>query len=365
MPYQRPGPGNAQDGKPKFDLTLFNQAYFDRLRQRVMQARDRGIYVSIMLFNGDSVAKHKGIAGNGKNNPWKSHPFNRSNNINGIDGNPKGNNSGGTVQTLTMPAITELQEAYVQKVIDTVNDLDNVLYEISNESRGDSRDWQYHMVTFIKNYEKRKPKQHPVGMTHEFPDGDDSTLFAGLADWMSPGSELYDPPIADGKKVIINDTDHICGFCGDREWVWKSFTRGDNVAFLDQYNYLTGSRGFDSQWDEIRLNLGYAFTYANRMNLMAMTPRSDLASTGYCLAKPSPNEAEYLIYLPLLSGKIKRYLNFHKITVDLSNTPGELSVEWFNPKTGLVANEITVTGGGNRTFIAPFDGDAVLYIRSI
>jgi hypothetical protein len=34
-----------------------------------------------------------------------------------------------------------IQEAYVKKVIDTVNDLDNVLYEISNESRGSSDEW--------------------------------------------------------------------------------------------------------------------------------------------------------------------------------------------------------------------------------
>jgi len=27
IPYQRTGPGNALDGKPKFDLTQFNQAY--------------------------------------------------------------------------------------------------------------------------------------------------------------------------------------------------------------------------------------------------------------------------------------------------------------------------------------------------
>src|SRR6476659_2010148 len=36
--YQRTGPGNALDGKLKFDLTKFNQSYFDRLRQRVMDA---------------------------------------------------------------------------------------------------------------------------------------------------------------------------------------------------------------------------------------------------------------------------------------------------------------------------------------
>jgi hypothetical protein len=51
-PYQRTGSGLALDGKPKFDLSQFNQAYFDRMRQRVIDAGSRGIYVSVMLFNG-------------------------------------------------------------------------------------------------------------------------------------------------------------------------------------------------------------------------------------------------------------------------------------------------------------------------
>ena len=33
--YKRTGPGLALDGKPKFDVTEFEQAYFDRLRERV------------------------------------------------------------------------------------------------------------------------------------------------------------------------------------------------------------------------------------------------------------------------------------------------------------------------------------------
>src|SRR5215207_4206145 len=31
QPWQRTGPGDAKDGKPKFELDLFNQFYFDRL----------------------------------------------------------------------------------------------------------------------------------------------------------------------------------------------------------------------------------------------------------------------------------------------------------------------------------------------
>lgn len=57
LPYQRTGPGTASDGAPKFNLNQFNQAYFDRLRSRVIAARDRGFYVSIMLFQGWSIEK--------------------------------------------------------------------------------------------------------------------------------------------------------------------------------------------------------------------------------------------------------------------------------------------------------------------
>jgi hypothetical protein len=39
------------DGLKKFDLSRFNSAYFDRLRQHIIEAGERNIYVSIMLFN--------------------------------------------------------------------------------------------------------------------------------------------------------------------------------------------------------------------------------------------------------------------------------------------------------------------------
>src|SRR5262249_31337389 len=44
-PFARTGSETALDGGPKFDLDQFEQAYFDRLRDRVAAAHDRGIYV--------------------------------------------------------------------------------------------------------------------------------------------------------------------------------------------------------------------------------------------------------------------------------------------------------------------------------
>jgi hypothetical protein len=52
QPWPRTGPGAARDGKPKFDLARFDQAYFDRLRDRIVAAGKQGIYVSVMLFEG-------------------------------------------------------------------------------------------------------------------------------------------------------------------------------------------------------------------------------------------------------------------------------------------------------------------------
>src|SRR6516162_4078932 len=50
LPYERTGPSQALDGGPKFDLRRFNQAYFDQLRARVAEAAQRGVYVSVVLF---------------------------------------------------------------------------------------------------------------------------------------------------------------------------------------------------------------------------------------------------------------------------------------------------------------------------
>lgn len=357
LPYERTGPGLALDNRPKFDLARLNQAYFDRLRKRVIAARERGIYVSIMLFNGFSIETKNSQKGN----PWLGHPFNRSNNINGIDGDPNGDGEGKETHTLQVPAIRELQEAYVRKVIDTVNDLDNVLFEISNESHEDSQDWQYHMISYIKSYEATKPNKHPVGMTVEYPDGDNTKLFASPADWISPnGVDGYktSPPSATGSKVIIIDTDHLWGIGGDGAWVWKSFLRGLNPILMDPYDGALGMpadyRIDDPRWVSLRRNMGYTLTYANRINLAAMTPHGELVSTEYCLANPVATGAEYLVYLP--SGGT--------VSVNLSAAKGILSLEWFIPATGKTIIGGQTIGGSTESFTAPIvKGDAVLYIH--
>ena len=74
---------DALDGKPKFDLTKFDEDYFDRLRSRVSAAGEQGIYVSVMLFQGWSIETERLEPRMTKS--WRGHPFNRANNINGVE----------------------------------------------------------------------------------------------------------------------------------------------------------------------------------------------------------------------------------------------------------------------------------------
>ncbi|MHB9065959.1 MAG: DUF6298 domain-containing protein [Pirellulaceae bacterium] len=345
-PWARTGPGMASDGKPKFNLEQFDEAYFHRLRARVTAARDRGIYVSIMLFEGWGLRF--------VSDAWMAHPFHPSNNINGLEKDPKGI-QGNELFTLASPRATALQEAYVRKVIETVNDLDNVLYEISNESDFSTTQWQYHVIHFIRKVESAQPKQHPIGMTSIGGGVDDlKRLLESPADWISPNADRHDyrndPPASDGAKVIILDTDHLWGLGGNATWVWKSFARGVNPIFMDLYQRRVLDQGSDAQWESIRRAMGVTRRLAERIRLTTMMPKNELASTGYCLAHPG---SAYVVYLP----------EGGEAWVDLSAASGSLTVEWLDPHSGTITHGTNASGGAKCSFQAPFNGDAVLSVR--
>ena len=53
---EKDGPGTATDGGLKFDLTKFDQSFFDRLRTRVQALNNAGIYAGVYLFTGEYLS---------------------------------------------------------------------------------------------------------------------------------------------------------------------------------------------------------------------------------------------------------------------------------------------------------------------
>jgi hypothetical protein len=109
------------------------------------------------------------------------------------------------------------------------------------------------MINLTHEVEREKPMRHPVGMTYQWcatSPGTNANLLDSPAEWVSPNPEAPDgydyrrnPPPADGRKVILTDTDHLWGIGGNVGWVWKSFLRGLNPIFMDPYDGRVLSEG--------------------------------------------------------------------------------------------------------------------------
>jgi len=343
-PWRRSGPGLAHDGRPKFDLEQLNPDYLERLRARLAQARAAGVYVSVMLFEGYGVQFQA--------DAWPNHPFNPANNINGIDGDRNGDGKGIEVHQLAVPRVTAVQETYLRWLVTGLNEFDNLLYEVSNETHPSSTDWQYHVIRRVKQIEAGLPKQHPVGMTFQNRRGTNAALLASPADWISPNPEggfRDDPPDLKGAKVVLNDTDHLWGIGGDAAWVWRSFTRGLNPIFMDTYDGKVLGR-VRPQDDGPRHAMGRALALSRRINLARSVPRNELASTGWCLAEPG---ATYVVFAPEAG----------EIEVDLSAHPARFAVEWHRADGGDVTRAAPIAGGSRSRLTAPFAGPAVLFLQ--
>jgi len=346
QPWLRTGPGLALDGEPRFDLTAFNPEYFQRLGERVQKAADRHMYVSVMLFEGWGTQFSPGA--------YPNHPFHPSNNLQNLPLSPE-DTLGLSIYTLDHQEVTRLQEAYVRKVIETVNEFDNVLYEISNENHPGSTGWQYHMIRFIKQTESGMGKSHPVGMTFQYRGGSNQSLFDSPADWISPNPEggyRDDPPASTGAKVIISDTDHLWGIGGNRQWVWLSFFRGLNPIFMDAYDGTVLERGARTDWaEEIRTAMGIARQMAGRIDLLHCVPSGHLSSSAYCLAHPG---REYLVYVP----------DDEPVTLDLEGTRGTFRTTWFSALDGREEAGQLVEGGKQLRLSSPFrEGEAVVHLK--
>jgi hypothetical protein len=398
QPWARTGPESAKDGKPRFDLEQFDQAFFDRLRERVVKAGEAAIYVDVMLFDGWALHLSP------PPDHVEGHPFHALNNVNGIS-----ISSINDLQVLPLDErIEKLQEAYIRKVVDTVHDLPNVLWEVANESSGDgsvtqefanflgmkeppawgdSTEWQYWVIDVVKRHEAEQGfDPHPIGMTMQFPVRDQTRvnepLLRSRAEWISPGydDEIFtegrhpmapgsppsrwyaDPPAADGAKVIITDSDHYAPGLGDALWAWKSFLRGHHPILMD-FGLLgglepggpaspeSGVPPFEF-YEPARYAMGETRRYAERMGLIDMEPRADLSSTGYALANPG---TEYLVLQPEEAAEFAVGLE-----------PGTYAAEWHSVATRATTrgDEVTLETAGPVSFTPPLsDGPAVLYLR--
>jgi hypothetical protein len=413
QPWLRTGGGTASDGLPQFDLTQFDTTFFARVRSEAVALQQDGIYAIVELFDGNNLTSTR--CGTNTSPNGDGFPLTKGNNINSIDDGYTGSGACGVAavtqaSATTNPTLLAIQDAYVKHMIDTLNDLPNVIWEVAEEQPGASFSscsggwggassmsfWAPHILNTIKTYEATKPLQHPAGVgsmnSSDFATNEPE-LYSSSFDWIGPmfsnnfANQFPCIPYTNNQgKLVINDTDHTCGAAtlvnastgavNDiqiRESIWGTFTRGGSgYIFMDPYVVWLGVNNRNPcaspandicpqpliKYDPFRAAMGYVNLLVPRLtNLLAMTPQSALSSTGYCLANNSATGFEFVVYSKAASS----------FTVNLSGQAASrmVNVEWLDPTTGTVTPGSSVTGGSaTQTFTAPWTNthDTVLHL---
>lgn len=142
-PWARSNQPGYSNGGNKFDLNKWDEEYFKRLKDFISEAGKRKIVVELDLFSNfyDTVQ-------------WKLSPLYIKNNINQT-GNIIDHKE---ILSLKHPGIIDVQEKMVRKIVTSLEDCDNLYYEVCNEPYfGDLEAleaWEQHMTSVIADAEK-------------------------------------------------------------------------------------------------------------------------------------------------------------------------------------------------------------------
>jgi uncharacterized protein (TIGR03437 family) len=334
--YRRTGPGNAQDGRPKFDLTQFDQSYFDYWRAVVQYAQAKGIVVQLCMLDMWHASANVVENDGGPTHTWglKYDYYYNANNINGL--------SVSSTKDLSNPAnaVYGYQQALLRKIVDTLGDLPNVVWEIANESG--QLPWELLHADTVTAYERANNLYEHLIVPRDLPghqyvpaqcDNTPSVAHQGLVRAFPQN------------LVLITDNDCTDSATPDlrRGKAWAALTAGSQMDFfhfdLTQDSSLSSDNAGNGM---MYVGLQRKFVSDLGVELAGMKPLDGDVTNGWALGRSG---AEYVIYLP--NGGSTSVPSLHSVS----------RAVWFNPRDGG-----SFDAGSGPDFRSPDGNDWVLYL---
>jgi len=140
----------------KFDLLQFDPEYFKKLKAFTEKCRTRGVIIVYAVFD-DCGLRYPGL--------FNIHPFKKDNNVQGWFSN----NAYEMYNTNNAQAM-QVEEAFIDKVMETIGDYENVIYEYSNEPSHANMKWAEKMKAIIEGKHGKAGKtlysEHGVAQYH-------------------------------------------------------------------------------------------------------------------------------------------------------------------------------------------------------
>lgn len=372
LPWARSSTGGYVNGGNLFDLDRWDDAFFSRLKDFIIKAADWGVIVEICFFNAHV------------DDSWVISPLYWRNNIQEI-----GHCRYFEVQTLREAALVSKQEAYVRKIVEEVNQFDNVILEICDEPtihetpEYEALEWVEHMANVITSTESLLPKKHLVAQQVEgsvdLSDNPKVQVITAQYVWVARcqqmgGMQALDRKYALNKPIELNETNYFpVWYYGDtvaasRVEAWE-FILGGGSGF----NHLNGIFTVDdpegNTADNIKLlssirNLKefiYSFDFIS-MRQDKEFIKSGIPESAFCrgMSQTGKQYALYLHhskYLPDKWGNKECYVvtpgsYIDKLVLDIP--AGDYKAEWVDPSLGtVVSTEMIRHKGGERVFTTP------------
>jgi hypothetical protein len=335
-------PGYANGGN-KFDLTKWDPAYFNRLKDFISEAGKRGIIVEFTLFcptYGDER--------------WNLSPFKSSNNINGIGDLPRTD-----VFTLKNKDMVALHEAMTRKVVAELTEFDNLIYEVCNEPYYDGvpKDWQDHIASVIAEAERDFSHKHLISQN----------IANGSLKVETPNPlvsvfnfHYATPPDAVGVNYGLNKVigDNETGFKGQgdapyRQEAWDFIIAGGGLYNNLDFSFTVGQEdgtfilpstqgGGGSK--SLRKQLKILKNFMDGFNFLMMSPNNRIISEWvdhFKVAVPSQPSVRVLAetgkaYAVYVKGGSKA-----EITMEIPD--GKYTAEWLDTQTGKVCGTQKLT----------------------
>ncbi|MDD5687367.1 MAG: Ig-like domain-containing protein [Elusimicrobia bacterium] len=399
----------------KFDLSKWDDAgtpansYFPRLRDFIKQADDRGIAVVIVFFLPFNEASFGKM--------WERSPMNGGSGIknglpgvgNDIDGISNNVNNAGNIAYLTSTGddsiwdirdnglhndgLTVYMSSMVTKIVQELNEFDNVIYQSIGESwfGGGTRGIEFdnYIISKFVTTEAALPKKHlicqarDIGWAPNFNINPNASLFFYSGPPLNTIVKNYFHNIPIGVDEItylgIADVSYRCF-----GWKWimaggavyavldLTFTPGPGGGsglkvlpyYTSRYDYFTNkslSFTIGGGGPALRTQMGVLKSFMDSFDFVNMHPDNSII-TG---ALPSGTTAWALVqdgkqYAIYIQG------NIPSLNVNLQGVTGTYKVEWINTKTGNIDKTETFSHTGGTKVLTPpsYTEDIALRILS-
>lgn len=358
-------PGYANGGN-KFDLSKWDAAYFARLKDYADSAGKAGVVVELTLF----CPMYEEMQ-------WKLSPMNAANNINGPGTVPRT-----SVYTLDQHGgLLAVQEALTRKLVTELNGFDNVFFEICNEPYfgGVTIPWQHHIADVIVETERGLPQKHLIAQNI-------ANNSAKIED-PHPAVSIFNfhyatPPVTVGMNYHLNKVigDDETGFRGTKDAAyrteaWDFILAGGGLYNNLDYSFVAGHENGTFVYPasqpgggsaDLRRQMKILGDFIRGFDFVRMKPDNSVIKGGV----PPGGSARALVE----HGKAMAIYVRNKPAVDLAAASGTAlqvevadgpwQVEWLDTKTGKIAGESSISGGGVRTLAAPrYETDIALRLQ--